>query len=228
VTPGRDDTRSRICGKVCRRLSVGRKRRDNHTARTPPARKPGRPRAAARSFQKQPGPNQSIRERPISLTASSARTRRRVTPEVPLPSLPQIVIHVLTRACQRGSDPEDEAARAKRPRRMQARAMHGDRLAFGQIRRNQPDSPSTPTWQSGSPRSRPPSIAPGFGQHQPDDAPGTRAQGFRMAISLRRPLARASSRFATLAQAISSTRQTAPSNTSRAGRTLRTSCSALA
>ena len=47
----------------------------------------------------------------------------------------------------------------------------------------------------------------------------------RMAISLRRTVARASIRFATLAQAINSTKATAASSTSRAGRTLPTNLS---
>ena len=49
----------------------------------------------------------------------------------------------------------------------------------------------------------------------------------RIAISRRRPTARASNRFATLAQAISSTKLTAPRSTSREDRTLLTSASRM-
>ena len=160
------------------------------------------------------------RERERHLRADEQRAQtiaRRARAASPLA---QRLLQLRTRRAQRRREPEDEAAHDAEDKREAEHAPIDRRLieprnVFGAHSAQQPQQ----TNATASPATAPVSDSiETFGEQLPDSRPRPAPSAARIASSLARVVARASSRLATLPHAMSSTKPTAPSRMNSSAR----------
>ena len=198
---------------------------------SPPARKPGSALISRkRLFSSRPAPINSMSDNAISPAASTQRMRCRATPKVALrPPSFKFSFAFCRAATSAGPAPktrlhstETHSTKTRTPPFTDMRAEFG-RTCSG-IKCFNASTPQDASSQPATPAANESTKLSASSKRTNCQRLAPNAS--RIAISRRRPFTRASSRLAAFPHAISSTRQTAPSKISKAGRMFSTACSA--